>query len=86
MGNNSLLNYRIWAGFLAFGICAAFGLRLLYRGIRSDVNDTSGTPIAGRGWFIGGGIFCLLPLVAYFVFVWKQGYFDSGWLSQAGRV
>jgi len=86
MGNNSLLNYRIWAGFLAFGICAAFGLRLLYRGIRSDVNDTSGTPIAGRGWFIGGGIFCLLPLVAYFVFVWQQGYFDSGWLSQVWRV
>jgi hypothetical protein len=77
MGNNPLLNYRIGAGFLAFGICAAFGLRLLYRGIRGDVNDTSGTPIAGRSWFIGGGIFCLLPLVAYLVFIWSQGYFDS---------
>jgi hypothetical protein len=78
MGNNSLLlQYRIWGGFLAFGICAAFGLRLLYRGIRDDVYDTSGTPLAGRGWFIAGGIFCLLPLVAYFFFVWKQGYFDN---------
>jgi len=77
MGNNPLLHYRIWAGFLAFGICAAFRLRLLYRGIRGDVNDTSGTPLAGRGWFIAGGIFCLLPLVAYLVFVWKQGYLDS---------
>ena len=77
MGNNPLLHFRIWGGFLAFGICAAFGLRLLYRGIRGDVCDTSGTPIAGRVWFIGGGIICLLPLVAYFIFAWKQGYFDS---------
>jgi hypothetical protein len=49
MGNNPLLHFRIWAGFLAFGICAAFGLRLLFRGTRGDVNDASGTPIAGRG-------------------------------------
>jgi hypothetical protein len=77
MGNNPLLHYRIWGGFLVFSICAAFGLRLLYRGIRGDVYDASGTPIASRGWFIGGGVFCLLPLAAYFVFVWKQGYFHS---------
>jgi len=71
------LHFRIWGGFVAFGICAAFGVHLLYRGIRGDVYDTSGTPIAGRGWFIGGGILCLLALVAYSIFVWKQGYFDS---------
>jgi hypothetical protein len=76
MGNNPLLHFRIWGGFLAFGICAVFGLRLLYRGIRGDVNDASGTPIAGRGWFIAGGFFCLLPLFGFFVFVLKQGYFD----------
>jgi hypothetical protein len=76
MGNNPLLHFRIWGGFLVFGICAAFGLRLLYRGIRGDVNDASGTPIAGRGWFIAGGFFCLLPLFGYFVFVLKQDYFD----------
>ncbi len=77
MGANPLLHFRVWGGFLAFGLCAVFGLRLLYRGITGDVRDASGTPIAGRGWFIGGGIFCLLPLVAYSVFVWKQGYFRS---------
>ena len=76
MDYNLSLHFRIWAGFLAFGICAAFGLRLLYRGIRGDVNDASGTPIAGRGWFIGGGVGCLLPLILYLIFVWKQGYFD----------
>ena len=76
MNVNPALNYRIWAGFLVFGICAAFGLRLLYRGIRDDVNDGSGTPIAGRGWFIVGGIICMSPLAAYCVFVWKQGYFE----------
>jgi hypothetical protein len=76
MGNNPLLHFRIWGGFVAFGVCAAFGLRLLYRGIRGDVCDSSGTPIAGRGWFIGGGLLGLSALVAYTVFVWKQGYFD----------
>ena len=78
MGNHSLLlHYRIWGGFLAFGLCALLGLRLLYRGIQGDLNDASGTPIAGRCWFIGGGIFCLLASGAFFVFVWKQGYFHS---------
>jgi hypothetical protein len=76
MENNPLLHYRIWAGFLAFAICAAFGLRLMYRGIRGDVCDSSGTPLAGRSGFIGGGILCLVPLVAYSVLVWKQGYFS----------
>jgi hypothetical protein len=75
MENNPLLHYRIWAGFLAFAICAAFGLRLMYRGIRGDVCDSSGTPLAGRSGFIGGGILCLVPLVAYSVLLWKQGYF-----------
>ncbi|HOW68389.1 MAG TPA: hypothetical protein P5186_07145 [Candidatus Paceibacterota bacterium] len=75
MENNPLLHYRIWSGVLVFGIGAAIGLRLIYRGIRGDVCDKSGTPMAGPSWFIGGGILCLMPLVAYLVFVWKQGYF-----------
>jgi hypothetical protein len=75
--NNFPLHFRIWCGFLAFAICAVFGLRLLYRGVRDDVYDASGTPIAGRGWFIAGGILCLLPLVAYALFLWRQGYFGS---------
>ena len=75
VGNNPLLHYRIWAGFIAFGICAVFGLRLCYRGIQGDVCDRTGTPIAGRGWFIGAGLCCVLPLIVYFAFVWHQGYF-----------
>jgi hypothetical protein len=74
--HSALLHYRIWGGFIVFGLCAAFGLRLLYRGILGDVNDPSGTPLAARGWFIVGGIFCLIPLVAYSIFLWKQGYFS----------
>jgi len=75
---NWLLHSRIWAGFLAFGICAAFGFRLLYRGLRGDVPESFGTSQAGRGWFIAGGILCLLAFVGYTLFVWKQGYFDYG--------
>ncbi len=77
MGSNPLLHFRIWGGFFVLAICAAYGLRLVFRGIRGDVCDTSGTPIAGRGWFIAAGVVCFFPLVAYFVFVWKQGYFTS---------
>ena len=75
---NWLLHYRIWTGFLAFGIFAAFGLRLVYRGFRGDVLDSSGTRQAGRGWFIAGGTLCMLPLVAYALFIWKQVYFEYG--------
>jgi hypothetical protein len=77
MGTNYLLHYRIAGGFIVFGICAAIGLRLLYRGVSNDICDISGTPIAGRIWFILGGIFSMLPLVAYSLFVWRQGYFGS---------
>ena len=68
----------IHGGFLVFGLCAAFGLRLLYRGLRNDILDSSGTPVAGRSLFIVGGILCLLPLVAFVIFLCKQGYFRAG--------
>ena len=75
MDGNPLLSYRIACGFLAFGICAVFGLRLLYRGLRDDICDSSGVPKAARVWFFIGGIVCLLPLIAYALFMWRQGYF-----------
>jgi hypothetical protein len=62
-------------GFLVFGICAFFGLRFLIRGVRNDICDDSGSPIAGRSWFIMGGAFLVLPLIAFSFFAWKQGYF-----------
>jgi hypothetical protein len=65
----------IFGGFLVFGLCAAVGLRLLWRGIRDDVSDASGTPVAGRGWFIIAGVLCLVPLAAFSLFAWRQGYF-----------
>jgi hypothetical protein len=68
---------RIWGGIAVFGLCAAFGLRLLYRGIRGDVLDSSGAPVAGRGWFVAGGIVLVLPLVGYLLFIWRQGYFAN---------
>lgn len=77
MSANALLHYRIWGGFLAFGLCAAFGLRLLYRGAVNDIYDPSGISIAARLWFTIGAVFCILSLVAYTFFVWRQGYFDS---------
>lgn len=72
---NSTAREALDGGFLVFGICAFFGLRFLIRGLRDDIYDNSGSPIAGRSWFIVGGIFLLLPLVAFSLFAWRQGYF-----------
>ena len=65
---------RVLAGVIVFGIFAVFGLRLLYRGLRNDIYDSSGTPTAGRLWFVLGGIACFVPLVAYCLFLLRQGY------------
>ena len=67
---------RIIAGLIVFAVFAVFGLRLLYRGLRDDIYDGSGMPRAGRSWFVIGGLACLLPLFAYAVYLWKQGYFE----------
>ena len=67
----------IEGGFLAFGVCSFFGLRLLLRGLRDDTLDASGHTVAARGWFIGGGILLQLPLLAFTAFAWRQGYFGS---------
>jgi hypothetical protein len=64
-------------GFLVFGICSFYGLRFLARGLRDDILDNSGSPIAGRSWFVVGGILLIVPLVAFAIFAWKQGFFGS---------
>jgi hypothetical protein len=74
---NSTAHGAAGGGFLVFGICALYGLRLLIRGISGDILDDFGTPVAGRSWFIVGGILLMLPLVAFGLFAWRQGYFRN---------
>lgn len=73
--SNSNAFEAISGGFLAFGIFALFGLRLLWRGLRDDILDSFGHPIASRGLFILGGGLLILPLAGFLVFTWKQGFF-----------
>ena len=73
----STASEAIGGGFLAFGICSLFGFRWLLRGIRDDTLDASGHPTASRGWFIVGGLLLQVPLLAFTLFAWKQGYFGS---------
>jgi hypothetical protein len=75
--SNSTASEAIWGGFLAFGICSFFGLRLLIRGLRDDTLDSSGHQVASRGWFITGGILLQLPLIAFTAYAWRQGSFGS---------
>jgi len=72
---NSLTQKALWGGFIPFGFCSYWGLRLLMRGLQGHVLDSSGMAIASRGWFIIGGILLQLPLGGYAYFVWKQGLF-----------
>jgi hypothetical protein len=74
---NSSASEAIGGGFLAFGICSFFGLRLLLRGLRDETLDSSGHTIASRGWFIIGGLLMQVPLIWFALFAWKQGYFGS---------
>ncbi len=65
----------IYGGFIAFGLCSVWGLRLLFRGVRRDILDSTGMETASRSWFIAGGILLQFPLIAFTLFVWKQGLF-----------
>jgi hypothetical protein len=74
---NSTPGEAIWGGFLVFGLCSFWGLRLLFRGVRGDILDSSGHDMAPRSLFIGGGVFLQLPLVVFLFFIWRQGFFGS---------
>jgi hypothetical protein len=65
----------IWGGFIAFGFASFFGARLFIKGLQNDTNNSHGHPIASRAWFIIGGILFQLPLIAFALFVWRQGFF-----------
>lgn len=65
----------IWGGFIAFGFASFFGARLFIRGLQNDVNNSAGHIVAARPWFIIGGILFQLPMVAFCLFVWRQGFF-----------
>jgi hypothetical protein len=67
----------MWIGFIPFGLCSFWGLRMLARGLRGGILDSSGMAVAPRGWFIAGGILLQLPLVGYAWFAWKQGLFGA---------
>jgi hypothetical protein len=65
----------ISAGFIVFGLCSIWGLRLLLRGLRGDILDSTGMETASRSWFIAGGILLQFPLITFTLFAWKQGFF-----------
>ena len=74
---NSTAQEAMWGGFIPFCLCSLWGLRLLWRGWRGDILDSSGMARASRSWFVIGGLLLQAPLVGYTVFAWKQGLFRS---------
>jgi len=74
---NSTAQEAMWGGFIPFGLCSLWGMRFVFRGLRGDILDSSGTAVASRSWFIVGGMLLQCPLIGYVWFVWKQGLFGS---------
>jgi hypothetical protein len=72
---NTSASEAMWGGFIVFGLCSLWGLRLVFRGLRGDTTDFLGHEVAPRSLFVGGGIFLQLPLIVFALFAWKQGYF-----------
>jgi hypothetical protein len=65
----------ILGGFIAFGVVSFFGARLFIRGLQNDINDAYGHPVASRAWFLIGGVLFQAPVIAFALFVWRQGFF-----------
>lgn len=53
---NSTAQEAMWGGFIPFGLCTLWGLRLVWRGLRGDILDSSGSVTASRSWFIIAGV------------------------------
>ena len=70
------LDGRIAVGFLPFVLLALIGLQLLARGVRGDISDWLGHASASRAWFLIGGIFLQLPLIAWIAFLVHQRWFE----------
>jgi hypothetical protein len=77
-GSYTSASEAIGAGLLVFAVGAIWGLRLVYRGMRDDTRDPAGNRVAGRAWFIGGGLALVLAFVGFVWFVWREGYFHAG--------
>jgi hypothetical protein len=65
MGNSFALQRRVGGGFFVFGLCSAYGIRLIYLGATNRIIDSSGMQKAPRWMYIVGGVLMQLPLIAF---------------------
>ena len=77
MQQNWSINRAIGGGFIAFGCCSAFGVRLIYLGVTNQIIDESGMDKAPRWMFIAGGFLMQIPLLTYVAYLFHQGYFQK---------
>ena len=77
MGSNYALSRRIGGGFVAFGICSAYGIRLIYLGVTNQIIDSIGMEKAPRWMYVIGGALMQIPLIAFTLFLKHQGYFHQ---------
>ena len=76
MEHNSAFMRRVGGGLVVFGICSAYGIRLIYLGVTNQIIDQSGMDKAPRWTFIAGGFLMQIPLVAYIAYLFHQGFFQ----------
>ena len=62
------LYMRVYMGFIPFGLLAAYGILLLWKGFSGDTST-----LVPRWMYFIGGLICILPLPAYGMFLRHQG-------------
>jgi hypothetical protein len=77
MGHTWSLKRAIDGGFVVFGLCSAYGIRLLYLGITNKIIDASGMNKAPRWIFLSCGFLMQMPLIVYLAYLFRQGYFQK---------
>jgi len=66
----------ISGGFIAFGLCSAYGVKLIYQGATNQIIDESGMDKAPRWMFLAGGFLMQVPLIVFIAYLFHQGYFQ----------
>ena len=68
---------RIIDGFLGFGVLSLFGIWQLKRVLKGETRNWLGERNAPDWSYLLFGLACQIPLIAWLLFLKRQGYFES---------
>ena len=72
-----LIARKISGGFLSFGVFSLFGFWQIKRVLNGETRNWLGERNAPNWSYLLFGLACQIPLIAWLLFLKKQGYFES---------